>query len=156
MTYATDPRVDAYIDPLPEWQQAVCRQVRELVHVRPGEPHRAQARAVLPDADHHAVLARMAAHPQDPAHAVPPDDDVAEARDGCDEHESHDDPAFGPCQGQTRGNTRPARDGMRRSAGGAVPWAVRRCGVTTMTRGVGMSPARGGGDLRPMDVAAHG
>ena len=27
-----DPRVDAYIDALPEWQQAVCREVRELVH----------------------------------------------------------------------------------------------------------------------------
>jgi hypothetical protein len=28
----TDPRVDAYIAALPEWQQAVCRQVRDLVH----------------------------------------------------------------------------------------------------------------------------
>ena len=28
----TDPRVDAYIDALPEWQQAICRQVRDLVH----------------------------------------------------------------------------------------------------------------------------
>jgi len=27
-----DPRVDAYIDALPEWQQALCREVRELVH----------------------------------------------------------------------------------------------------------------------------
>ena len=27
-----DPRVDAYIDALPEWQQAICREVRELVH----------------------------------------------------------------------------------------------------------------------------
>ena len=32
MSYPTDPRVDAYIDGLPEWQQAICRQVRELVH----------------------------------------------------------------------------------------------------------------------------
>src|SRR5499427_9238697 len=32
MTYAVDPRVDAYIDSLPEWQQAICRQVRDLVH----------------------------------------------------------------------------------------------------------------------------
>jgi len=32
MTYATDPRVDAYIDGLPEWQQAICRRVRDLVH----------------------------------------------------------------------------------------------------------------------------
>ena len=32
MTYRADPRVDAYIDALPDWQQAICRQVRELVH----------------------------------------------------------------------------------------------------------------------------
>ena len=32
MTYAADPRVDAYIDALPDWQQAICREVRELVH----------------------------------------------------------------------------------------------------------------------------
>jgi hypothetical protein len=27
-----DPRVDDYIDGLPEWQQAICREVRGLVH----------------------------------------------------------------------------------------------------------------------------
>ena len=27
-----DPRVDAYIEGLPPWQQAICRQVRALVH----------------------------------------------------------------------------------------------------------------------------
>src|SRR5258708_18106670 len=32
MTYATDPRGDAYMDALPAWQQAVCREVRDLVH----------------------------------------------------------------------------------------------------------------------------
>jgi hypothetical protein len=32
MTFGVDPRVDAYIDGLPEWQQAICREVRELVH----------------------------------------------------------------------------------------------------------------------------
>src|SRR5215472_8123802 len=32
MTYAVDPRVDAYIDSLPQWQQAICQQVRDLVH----------------------------------------------------------------------------------------------------------------------------
>jgi hypothetical protein len=32
MTHATDPRVDEYIDGLPEWQRAVCREVRDLVH----------------------------------------------------------------------------------------------------------------------------
>ena len=32
MSYEKDPRVDAYIDALPEWQQAICRRVRDLVH----------------------------------------------------------------------------------------------------------------------------
>jgi hypothetical protein len=32
MSQRADPRVDAYIDALPDWQQAVCREVRELVH----------------------------------------------------------------------------------------------------------------------------
>ena len=32
MSYATDPRVDAYIDALPAWQQHICREVRDLVH----------------------------------------------------------------------------------------------------------------------------
>jgi hypothetical protein len=32
VSYVTDPRVDAFIDLLPGWQQAICRQVRELVH----------------------------------------------------------------------------------------------------------------------------
>ena len=32
MTDAADERVDAYIDALPDWQQAICRQVRDLVH----------------------------------------------------------------------------------------------------------------------------
>jgi hypothetical protein len=30
--YTADPRVDAYIQALPHWQQAICREVRELVH----------------------------------------------------------------------------------------------------------------------------
>jgi hypothetical protein len=32
MTYTADPRVDAYIDALPDWQQPICREVRDLVH----------------------------------------------------------------------------------------------------------------------------
>jgi hypothetical protein len=32
VSYEKDPRVDAYIDALPEWQQAICRRVRDLVH----------------------------------------------------------------------------------------------------------------------------
>jgi hypothetical protein len=32
VAYVKDPRVDAYIDGLPDWQQAICQQVRDLVH----------------------------------------------------------------------------------------------------------------------------
>jgi hypothetical protein len=32
MPLDADPRVDAYIDALPDWQQAICREVRALVH----------------------------------------------------------------------------------------------------------------------------
>jgi hypothetical protein len=37
VTYATDSRVDAYIDALPDWQQAICREVRDLVHTADAE-----------------------------------------------------------------------------------------------------------------------
>ncbi len=30
--YDTDPRVDAYIASLPQWQQAICQTVRQLAH----------------------------------------------------------------------------------------------------------------------------
>lgn len=36
-----DPRVDADIERLPEWQQAICREVRELVHA--ADPHLVEA-----------------------------------------------------------------------------------------------------------------
>jgi hypothetical protein len=32
MPYIKDPRVDAYIDALPDWERRVCGQVRDLVH----------------------------------------------------------------------------------------------------------------------------
>jgi hypothetical protein len=32
VTCEKDPRVDEYIDALPEWQQKICQQVRDLVH----------------------------------------------------------------------------------------------------------------------------
>jgi hypothetical protein len=32
MPHTADPRIDAYIATLPEWQQAICAEVRELVH----------------------------------------------------------------------------------------------------------------------------
>ncbi len=37
MSWEADPRVDAYIDALPEWKQRICRQVRQLVH--DADPH---------------------------------------------------------------------------------------------------------------------
>jgi hypothetical protein len=37
MTYTVDPRVDGYIDALPDWQQVVCREVRDLVHAADSE-----------------------------------------------------------------------------------------------------------------------
>lgn len=32
MTYDKDPRVDSYINGLPQWQQEVCAAVRDLAH----------------------------------------------------------------------------------------------------------------------------
>src|SRR4051794_31239431 len=32
MSYRKDPRVDAYLDGLADWQQSICREVRDLVH----------------------------------------------------------------------------------------------------------------------------
>jgi hypothetical protein len=32
MSYEPDPRVDAYIDALPAWQQAICHRVRAIAH----------------------------------------------------------------------------------------------------------------------------
>ena len=32
MNYQTDPRVDDYINTRPEWQQAIYRRVRDIVH----------------------------------------------------------------------------------------------------------------------------
>lgn len=48
MTFKTDPRVDAYIDGLPEWQQAICREVRELVHAADPEVEETIKRRVQP------------------------------------------------------------------------------------------------------------
>ena len=46
--YHPDPRVDRYIDALPEWQQAVCHQVRELVHAADPEVQETIKRRVQP------------------------------------------------------------------------------------------------------------
>ncbi len=48
MTWTPDPRVDAYIDALPGWQQAICREVRELVHAADPEVTETIKRTVQP------------------------------------------------------------------------------------------------------------
>ena len=48
MTYAKDPRVDAYIDALPDWQQEICQQVRDLVHAADPEVSETIKRRVQP------------------------------------------------------------------------------------------------------------
>ena len=48
MSYAKDPRVDEYIDALPEWQQAICREVRDLVHAADPEVEETIKRRVQP------------------------------------------------------------------------------------------------------------
>jgi hypothetical protein len=46
--YAREPRVDEYIDALPEWQQDVCRRVRDLVHAADPEVEETIKRRVQP------------------------------------------------------------------------------------------------------------
>jgi hypothetical protein len=48
MTFAADPRVDAYIDSLPGWQQDICREVRTLVHAADPEVAETIKRATRP------------------------------------------------------------------------------------------------------------
>ena len=48
MTYTKDPRVDAYIDALPEWQQRICQDVRDLVHEADPELEETIKRTVQP------------------------------------------------------------------------------------------------------------
>lgn len=43
-----DPRVDDYIDALPEWQRAICRGVREIAHAADAEIEETIKRTVQP------------------------------------------------------------------------------------------------------------
>jgi len=47
-SHVPDPRVDEYIDALPAWQQAICQQVRELVHAADPEVEETIKRKVQP------------------------------------------------------------------------------------------------------------
>lgn len=48
MTWIRDPRVDDYIDALPEWQQDICHEVRRLVHAVDPEVEETIKRTVQP------------------------------------------------------------------------------------------------------------
>jgi hypothetical protein len=48
VTYTKDPRVDVYIEALPDWQQAICRRVRDLVHAVDPEVEETIKRRVQP------------------------------------------------------------------------------------------------------------
>lgn len=43
-----DPRVDAWIDALPDWQQAICAEVRDLLHGADPEIEETIKRSVQP------------------------------------------------------------------------------------------------------------
>ena len=46
--YTVDPRVDAYLESLPEWQHAICQRVRDLVHASDVEVVETIKRTKLP------------------------------------------------------------------------------------------------------------
>jgi hypothetical protein len=46
--YERDPRVDHYISRLPDWQQDICRQLRDLIHAADPEVSEVIKRTVQP------------------------------------------------------------------------------------------------------------
>ena len=46
--YKEEPRVDAYINALPEWQRSICQRVRELVHAADPDVEETIKRSVQP------------------------------------------------------------------------------------------------------------
>jgi hypothetical protein len=48
VSYNKDPRVDDYIDALPDWQQAICQEVREIIHAADPEVVETIKRTVQP------------------------------------------------------------------------------------------------------------
>jgi hypothetical protein len=46
--YDREPRVDEYIDALPDWQQDICRKVRDLVHAADPEVEETIKRRIQP------------------------------------------------------------------------------------------------------------
>jgi hypothetical protein len=48
VAYVKDPRVDAYIDGLPDWQRVICGTVRDLVHAADPDVEETIKRRVRP------------------------------------------------------------------------------------------------------------
>jgi hypothetical protein len=48
VSYEKDPRVDEYIDAIPDWQQEICRSVRDIVHGADREIEETVKRRVQP------------------------------------------------------------------------------------------------------------
>ena len=48
MPYVKDPRVDAYLDPLPAWQRKILSRVRDLVHEADSDVEETIKRTVQP------------------------------------------------------------------------------------------------------------
>ena len=48
MSYVKDPRVNAYLDGLPTWQQEICSLVRDLVHAADPDVEETIKRSVQP------------------------------------------------------------------------------------------------------------
>jgi hypothetical protein len=48
VSYTKDPRVDAYVDGLPQWQQTICQRVRDLVHAADAQVQETIKRRVQP------------------------------------------------------------------------------------------------------------
>jgi hypothetical protein len=93
MKYPTDDGVDAYIEALPAWQQAICRVVRDLVHAadpdvvettkRKGQPYfvlQGNICALLAARDHVNVFLYDGAIVPDPAGIITGGHDNTTAR----------------------------------------------------------------------------
>jgi len=48
VSYPKNPQVDTYIDGLPDWQQAICERVRDLIHEADPEIEETIKRSVQP------------------------------------------------------------------------------------------------------------